>query len=63
MKNKNYIKHQKDEVLKELWETKDHYSLSCNSNFNTLVAIIRQDIADIHWKEAKEPLHKKTASI
>ena len=63
MKNENYIKNQKDEVLKELWETKDHYSLSCKSDFNALVEIIRKDIANIHWKEAEETEQQITAYV
>ena len=36
----------KDDILQELWEAKDYYSLSCNSDFNELVRKVREDIKD-----------------
>ncbi len=34
----------KDEILQELWEAKDYYSLTCNSNFKELVKKVQEDI-------------------
>ena len=34
----------KDDVLQELWDAKDYYSLSCNSNFRELVKKVKEDI-------------------
>ncbi len=47
-----------DNVLQELWETKDYYSLSCNADFEVLVKKVREDIkrveaVDIHDKAFK----------
>lgn len=47
-KNNEHIKHDgQDEVLQELWETKDYYSLSCNSDFKELVRQVKTDIKEI----------------
>ena len=47
-----------DNVLQELWKTKDYYSLSCNADFEVLVQKVREDIKrveamDIHDKAFK----------
>ncbi len=47
-----------DHILQELWEVKDYYSLSCNSDFEVLVQKVREDIkslvaVDIHDKASK----------
>lgn len=47
-----------DHILQELWEAKDYYSLSCNSDFEVLVQKVREDIkslvaVDIHDKVFK----------
>ena len=34
----------KDEVLQELWEAKDYYSLSCNSDFGELVKKVKENM-------------------
>ncbi len=47
-----------DHILQELWEAKDYYSSSCDSDFEILVQKIRGDIkslgiVDIHDKVLK----------
>ena len=47
-----------DHIFQELWEAKDYYSLSCNSDFEVLVQKVREDIkslvaVDIHDKVFK----------
>ena len=44
----NFTNHEmKDEVLQELWDAKDHYSLSCNSDFRELVKKVKEDIKNL----------------
>jgi len=38
---------EKDDILQELWDAKDYYSLSCNSKFEELVRRVREDIKDL----------------
>jgi len=36
-----------DHILQELWEAKDYYSLSCDSDFEVLVRKVREDIKNV----------------
>jgi|GEM_PF-4714808 hypothetical protein len=47
MEDNEFIKEETDEILKELWEIKDQYSLSCKSDFSILVKKIKEDIKNI----------------
>ncbi len=59
MKNNEFIKEEKDEILEELWKIKDQYSLSCNSDFSILVKNIKEDIKNISLTLAKNIENKK----
>jgi len=48
----------KDEIMQELWETKDYYSLSCNSSFTELVRKIREDIQFLDIEQVPKNLSK-----
>ena len=37
IRDNTYLKNHSDDVLEELWQAKDYYSLSCNSDFRELV--------------------------
>jgi len=54
-KNEERKEERKDEILEELWNVKDYYSLSCNSNFKILLKIIREDIKN--WKKIVEKVN------
>ena len=62
IKDNTYLKNYCDDVLEELWQTKDYYSLSCNSDFRELVKKIREDIKDISYQEATNSDSHKVAS-
>jgi len=41
MRGDDFLKKHHDDVLEELWQAKDYYSLSCNSDFRELVKKIK----------------------
>ncbi len=51
-----------DLVLQELWEAKDYYSLSCNSDFDVLVRKVREDIKAIVGADSYDDASKMAAS-
>jgi len=59
MKDKEFIKEETDEILKELWEIKNKYSLSCKSDFSLLVKKIKEDIKNIPIISIKNKDNKK----
>ncbi len=59
MKDKEFIKEETDEILKELWEIKNQYSLSCKSDFSLLVKKIKEDIKNIPITSVKNKDSKK----
>jgi len=62
--NKNeYTKnHIKDDILEELWEAKNYYSLSCNSDFKELVRKVREDIKDFYVLNRQRAIPKVNIS-
>ena len=62
IKDNTYLKNHRDDVLEELWQAKDYYSLSCNSDFRELVKKIREDIKDIRYQGPAAPGSQKVAS-
>ena len=42
-----------DEVLLELWETKDEYAKSCSASFSNLVSNVKKDIQKIPLNRTK----------
>ncbi len=59
MRDKEFIKSETDEILKELWEIKDQYSLSCKSDFSVLVQKVKEEIKGISLTSVKDTGNKK----
>ena len=58
----NYANNEiKDDVLQELWDAKDHYSLSCNSNFRELVKKVKEDIKKLDALNEHDDIEKVCA--
>ncbi|MBF0204367.1 MAG: hypothetical protein HQK67_08645 [Desulfamplus sp.] len=54
-------KEQKDEIIEELWKTKEQFSLSCNKNISQLIQLINEIAKDQGFSEtinSQLPLNK-----
>ncbi|WP_461834002.1 hypothetical protein [Desulfothermus sp.] len=56
--NKYANKKIKDDILQELWDAKDYYSLSCNSNFRELVKKEKEDIKKLDVMNEHDEIEK-----
>ena len=50
-----------DEILQELWKAKDHYSLSCNSDFKELAKKVKEDIKNLDIMDEHGDIEKVCA--
>ena len=57
------IEIEKDDILQELWDVKDYYSLSCDSSFEKLVQKVREDIKGIVDKSKQDESCRTVASL
>ncbi|MCI5220203.1 MAG: hypothetical protein D3914_13695 [Candidatus Electrothrix sp. LOE2] len=42
-----------EEILQELWETKDEYAKSCSESFSNLVSNVKKDIQKINLNRTR----------
>ena len=63
IKDNTSLKNYSDDVLSELWQAKDYYSLSCNSDFRELVKQVREDIKDIRYQGPVTSGSQKVSSL
>ena len=63
IKDNTALKNHSDDVLEELWQAKEYYSLSCNADFRELVKKIREDIKDISYQGPVTSDSQEAASL